>query len=74
MTTTTETKTETKKAPPIAEAIFKKADGTLDFSIKAPIWAPKTGTSPSFEVKVPGRYVILYRKPKSQPAAEGKGA
>jgi hypothetical protein len=71
MTTETENKeTKAKKAPPIADAIFKKADGTLDFNIKAPIWAPKTGTSPSFEVKVPGRYVIVTRKPKSKPAAQ----
>jgi hypothetical protein len=76
MTTETENKetTKEKKAPPIADAILKKADGTLDFNVKAPVWAPKKGSSPSFEVKVPGRYVLVYRKPKSQPAAEGKGA
>jgi hypothetical protein len=74
MTTNTETKPAEKKAPPVADAILKKSNGDLDYNIKAPVWAPKTGTSPSFEIKVPGRYVLVYRQPKTQPAAEGKGA
>lgn len=75
MTTTTENnETKTKKAPPIGEAVLRKADGSLDFTKKVPIWASKNGKQPSFKVTEPGTYALMMRKPKSQPAAEGKGA
>ena len=72
MTTTTENK-ETKKAPPAEVAYKLDQEGKPIYSTRIAVWGSKNGKAKNFAIGN-DRYVIFPNKPKSQPAAEGKGA
>ena len=73
MTTTNETTTTGKKAPPAEVAYELDAEGKPVYSTRVAVWGNKNGKAKNFTLGGK-RYVIFPNKPKSQPAAEGKGA
>ena len=73
MTTNTETKTAEKKAPPAEVAYKLDAEGKPIYSTRIAVWGSKNGKAKNFAIGN-DRYVMFPNKPKSQPAAEGKGA
>jgi hypothetical protein len=74
MTTKTET-TETKKkgAPPTDEIFPVGADGKPNYKGRIAAWSHRTGGGKNFTINGQ-RFVMFPARPKSQPAANGKGA